>query len=192
MAPTPDTSDDRATSFVGWDRAWKPLGEWAVWIALAAAAWSQMAYFDEPIPGYALGATGWPKAVCVAIAIGATGQLLLKLFSGRTPGAASGPAARDIPWDRLAKGVAIFALPFLFVWGAERIGFYVACPLFVLALMLLLEVRSWKPLLGVTLIVWGLVLVVFTRLFYVALPVGRWDPFYGWNEAIIELARIGS
>ena len=70
-------------------------------------------------------------------------------------------------------------------------GTYFITLFFILGLLLLLKVRSIKALLGVTAITYLLLLVVFTRFFYVALPVGRWDFFYDFNNWIIVVARIG-
>jgi len=171
---------------------WRPLFEWLFWIAVAALAWSQTAFFDQSIREYRFGATGWPRAICLMIAAGATAQLLLRLRAGGVAGLrATGGGEERAPWQA-AQRIAIFVLPFAFLWLAPRMGFYVSAPLFVLALLLLLEVRSPLALLGITGLVYGLFLLLFTRLFYVALPVGRWDPFYGVNEAIIAFARLGT
>ena len=39
--------------------------------------------------------------------------------------------------------------------------------------------------------VYGFFLLIFTRLFYVAVPVGQIEPFYSINNAIIIFARSG-
>ena len=104
-------------------------------------------------------------------------------------GAAGG--ADDPPRNlrRSAQRLAVFALPFAYLFLTARFGFYVMTPVFILALMLLLEVRSWTALLAVTATVYGIVLLVFTRFFYVALPVGHVQPFYDINTMIIVLGE---
>lgn len=179
-------------------RRWRPWLEWAFWIALAAAAYSQIGFFDEPIQNYDFGAAGWPRVLCAMMALGATGQLLYQLLvppeaAGRPADAASpAPAAGGgpVPATTLRK-LAIFVLPFAYVWAAPKIGFFVATTVFVVALLLLLEVRRVKPLATVTAIVLGLLLLVFTRFFYVALPLGQWDGFFEVNAWIVDLARWG-
>ena len=172
--------------------------EWLVWVAVVGVALLQTGQFDREVAGYAFGATGWPRAVCAAILIGATGQLALRLLeTGRgaaSPVAAGAAGGADDPprnLRRLAQRLAVFALPFAYLFLTARFGFYVMTPVFILALMLLLEVRSWTALLAVTATVYGIVLLVFTRFFYVALPVGHVQPFYDINTMIIVLARTG-
>ena len=176
----------------------KALLEWLVWVAVVAVALLQTGEFDREVAGYAFGATGWPRAVCAAIFIGATGQLVLRLLeTGReaaSPATAAGAEGADDPprsLHRSAQRFAIFALPFAYLFLTARFGFYVMTPVFILALMLLLEVRSWVALLAVTATVYGIVLLIFTRFFYVALPVGHVQPFYDINTMIIVLARTG-
>ncbi len=172
--------------------------EWLVWAAIVAVAFLQTGEFDREVAGYAFGATGWPRAVCAAIFIGATGQLALRLLEirrGPAPLASASVAesAGGPPRNlaRSAQRLAIFALPFAYLFLTGRFGFYVLTPVFILALMLLLEVRSWTALLAVTATVYGIVLLIFTRFFYVALPVGHVQPFYDINTMIIVLARTG-
>lgn len=168
---------------------WRPFAEWLVWLGLAGFAWGQIASFDRDLPHYLFGTAGWPRMVCLLIAAGATAQLLLHLGRPATPGSAG--ATTSVRADRVVHRLCLFALPFVFLWLTPLVGFYVATPLFTLALLLLLDVRRPGPLLGVTAVVWGLVLLIFTRLFYVALPEGLWDGFYEVNIAIIDLVRLG-
>ena len=49
--------------------------------------------------------------------------------------------------------------------------------------------RKTRLLIGVTATVYGLVLLVFVRLFYVALPVGNWPVFYDVNNWIVVAVR---
>ena len=188
-------TDTLSTALPGARRApWlKPLIEWAIWVALAALAWQQTALFDRTIPNYAFGATGWPRAICAAIVIGATGQLLYRLASMRRAAAARGDGAPSKPFDPAAavKRAPIFLFPLLFLWLAPRIGFYIAAPGFILGMLLILHVRSTLTVATATAVIYGLLLLIFTRFFYVALPVGRIESFYEVNNAIIGLARWG-
>ena len=92
-------------------------------------------------------------------------------------------------WRRLQR-IAIFVLPFVYLYLSTRLGAYVTTPLFLLAFLYLLEVRP-VPMICVTLTVYALVLIIFTRLFYVALPAGRIEFFYDLNIFLISLARVG-
>ena len=182
-----------------------PVVEWAIWIAVLAWVFWQTQRFDREIAQYAFGAAGWPRALCIAAALGATGQLIYRIAEirrGRAAGpeaagpetAAPEPAAPEGPrpglWQR-AKHLPIFIFPLIYLYLVPSVGFYVATPFFILGLLLILEVRTLKALLGVTCVVYGLVLLLFTRFFYVALPVGRIEAFYDINNAIIGIARYG-
>ncbi|MGI9393217.1 MAG: tripartite tricarboxylate transporter TctB family protein [Boseongicola sp.] len=168
--------------------------EWAVWMALALIAYNINYVFDKPIEGYRYGATGWPRAVLIAIMVGATFQVLFQYLGWEEDSEeeeASGKSAREIRLSHVLGMLAVFAVPFIYLWLLPRTGFYLTTPFFIVAYMAVLNVRSWKPFVFVTATVYGLLLLIFTRLFYVALPVGSWQPFYDINNAIIVGVRAG-
>ena len=167
------------------------LVEWLIWLAIAWFFYQQTAHFDETIGSYRYGATGWPRALAVCVAIGATGQMLYRLLVRETASPVAAAPAEATSWATWAQRGAILALPLVWLWFVPLIGFYVATPIFVLALLLVLEVRSVRALLGVTAIVYGLVLLIFTRYFYVGLPIGSLDGFYEVNDWIVATARWG-
>ncbi len=170
------------------------LLEWAVWIALALIAYNITYVFDKPIEGYRYGATGWPRAVLIAIMAGATLQLVFKYFRWEATSEGEETTSDAATSGRLSQAlgmVGIFAVPFIYLWLLPRTGFYLTTPFFIVAYMAVLNVRAWKPFVFVTAVVYGLILLIFTRLFYVALPVGSWQPFYDINNAIIVAVRAG-
>lgn len=195
-SPPADPSGERGLGFKAWAQ---PIAEWAFWILLALIAYSQTANFADDIADYAFGASGWPRTLCFAIMLGATGQLAYQaLTMMRSSGAASsvtdepglGDEKRLNVWSSIQR-VGVFVLPLIYLYVMPDIGFYVATPFFILGILLLLEVRSPLALTVVTSIVYGLLLLIFTRLFYVALPVGNVQSFYDLNNAIIEIVRTG-
>lgn len=199
------SQDNYANSNPDWlsiETLWRPVGEWLLWAFLAILVYAQTGRFDQEIAEYAFGAAGWPRVLCIAVFVGATGQLcsrILQLRRGVSGGDEETESAgkvslrlpREINGWRLVQRIGIFVFPLLYLFVMPQIGFYVATPLFVLGLLLMLEVRSLVALLTVTAVVYGLVLLIFTRLFFVALPVGRIEAFYDVNNAIISVARFG-
>lgn len=178
--------------------------EWGAWVALAAAGFWLTFDFDEPLDVYQFGASGWPRFILACIAVGATFQLVLGLLKGRrgaaapladnapaeptegaAEGAAEGPAGRAIS-PTLA---GIFVLPLAYLLLLPRTGFFLTTPFFILAFLWILQVREVRLLFGVTATVYGLVLLIFVRLFYVALPVGNWPVFYDVNNWIVVAVR---
>ena len=85
----------------------------------------------------------------------------------------------------------IFLVPLLYLWFMRRMGFFVLTPFFVLLYLWVLDVRRWRYLITVSFSIYALVLLIFTRLFYIALPVGSWHWFYEVNNHIITLVRLG-
>ena len=162
--------------------------EWGVWVALAAAGYWLTFAFDEPLDVYRFGATGWPRFILLCIAIGATVQLALGLWQG---GRDAAQAEGD---DRGTAGlsptlIGIFLLPLAYLFLLSRTGFFFTTPFFILAFLWILKVRRPRLLLSVTAAVYGLVLLIFVRLFYVALPVGNWPGFYDVNNWIVVTVR---
>lgn len=174
--------------------------EWAVWFALAAAGYWLTFEFDEPLDVYEFGASGWPRFILVCIVVGATVQLFLGLQRGRRE--AAGPAddeAPSAPADSEAEArsrrpvsptlIGIFVLPLIYLLLLPRTGFFLTTPFFIAAFLWVLQVRRLRLLIGVTATVYGLVLLIFVRLFYVALPVGNWPGFYDVNNWIVVAVR---
>lgn len=167
--------------------------EWLAWVAIAAVAYSQTGYFDVTIADYPLGATGWPRVICAMIVVGATGQALYQIYGATPSEEEEAPAAAPRRWDLnlVLQVFGIFLLPFIYLYLMPEIGFYVATPVFIVLFLLLLNVRSLPVVVGVTAVVYGVILLIFTRLFFVALPVGYLDGFYEANIAVIDFVRLG-
>ncbi len=174
----------------------KPLAEWLMWMVLVLIALSQVNNFSQEIAAYKFDADGWPITIILALGTGATLQFLFQILSVRAGGtepAIQAPPEKKSETSRETKliNIAIFLLPFVYLFFAPRMGIYFITPIFIISLLLLLKVRSIKALLGITALTYLLLLLVFTRFFYVALPVGRWEYFYDFNNWIIVVSRIG-
>jgi hypothetical protein len=174
--------------------------EWGFWVVLTAAGYWLTFEFDEPLDIYRFGASGWPRFILACIVVGATVQLILGLQKGRRDAAEpeiDGEAAVEaegeveaparLPVSPLLLG--IFVLPLVYLLLLPRTGFFFTTPFFVLAFLWILQVRRPRLLIGVTATVYGLVLLIFVRLFYVALPVGNWPVFYDVNNWIVVAVR---
>ena len=178
---------------------YKPLLEWGGWCLLVLLLWRQADHFSQPMNEFRFGADGWPKAVLLLLLLGASAQAASDLVKGRykktqttTPEAKTtrkdAKPSKVMSWYQV---VAVFCLPLVYIFLMRRLGFFLATPLFILAYLWTLEVRRWHHLVAVTLVVLGIVLLVFVRLFYVSLPVGVWEWAYAINNAIIELVLTG-
>ncbi|MDE0111502.1 MAG: tripartite tricarboxylate transporter TctB family protein [Albidovulum sp.] len=172
---------------------WKSFGELSAWLLLCGLIYSQTQLFDREIPEYEFGVAGWPRVLCIAAALGAVAQFCLQRLAARRTVEKSPEAehAGFVGWRAVAQRTAIFAFPLLWLVLAPRVGFYLSAPFFVAGMLVLMEVRSPTRVIAVTGAIYALVLLLFTRLFFVALPVGRIEAFYDANVAIIGFARIG-
>jgi Tripartite tricarboxylate transporter TctB family len=174
--------------------------EWGFWVALAVAAYWLTFDFDEPLDIYRFGASGWPRFILACIVVGATLQtasgLLKERRGAREPvpedEAATTPEGEPEAPERLRPSpllLGIFALPLIYLVLLPRTGFFVTTPVFVMAFLWVLQVRRVRLLIGVTAAAYCLVLLIFVRLFYVALPVGNWPIFYDANNWIVIAVR---
>ncbi|GAW37345.1 tripartite tricarboxylate transporter TctB family protein [Roseovarius sp. A-2] len=170
------------------------IAEWFFWIALIGLYFQQTSHFGDEISNYRFGADGWPRGIALAALLGATFQLVLQLHSLRSgPPSSTVEHVEELPVSKKqwALRFMIFAWPFVFLYLMPRLGAYVSLPIFIVGFLLLLGVRKIKPISLVLLVVYGLTLLIFTRFFFVALPLGNEGTFYDINVAIIEFARLG-
>ena len=173
---------------------WKSFGELSVWLLLCGLIYVQTGLFDRDIPEYEFGAAGWPRVLCIAAALGALAQFCLQRLTARREVDKSREKISDkaaSSWLAISQRAAIFLFPLIWLYLAPRVGFYVSAPFFVAGMLLLMDVRSPVSIFAVTATIYALVLLLFTRLFFVALPVGRIEGLYDVNVAIIGFARIG-
>jgi hypothetical protein len=170
------------------------LIEGGVWLALAGGAWWLTYGFDEPLIVYRLGAAAWPRALILLIAGVALCQVAARLGwlgarragQGEPGGAGTGEAhARGV----LLKRAATFALPLVYLLLLPRAGYYAVTPFFVSGYMYLLGERRLRHLAGTALFIYALVLLAFTRVFFVPLPTGVWPGFYEFSHWFLSLIQ---
>ncbi len=170
--------------------------EWLIWIVLAGILFSQTEIFSQPIAEYAFGASGWPRVICLAVILGATCQYIFQILEitrdkNKNSTANSEEITKESNFRKTAQRIGIFLLPLIYLYFLPSVGFYLLTPFFILMLLLLLEVRRAVAIVAVIAVVYGLTLLIFTRLFYVALPTGSIEFFYNLNNLIIGLSRVG-
>lgn len=158
--------------------------ELALWLILAIAAYALTFEFDDEIGTYEWGAASWPRAIIGLLTIAAVVHCLMRL---RSPVAV---AARETTAFKLAD-VGMFAIPLIYVYLMPRTGFYLTTPLFLFAYLFYLGERRWRVLIFVPLLIFALVNLVFSKLFYVALPTGTWPGFYDFSNWFLTLIRNG-
>ncbi len=159
-----------------------PLFELAFWLALAALAFVLSFTFSDEQGTYAWGAASWPRAVILLMAVVAVVNALRK-------------RAEPVDDDDAEEGAAVlpslglFLIPLVYAALLPRTGFYLTTPFFLVAYLLYVGERRWAVLLGTAALITILANLVFTKLFFVALPVGNWPGFYDVNNWLLTAIR---
>ena len=194
------------------------LIETAVWLAIVVVGFYYSYEFDGNIEIYKFGASGWPRGVLALIVIAAIGNLIWHYLNGDhygdiihhaeelagrasetddpgTGDSATGVAV-EIPQEEdepksayYLRIIPIIALPFLYGYFLEGVGFYSLTPLFIALVIFVMGERSWSWLLGITALIYGLLLFLFAKILFVGLPVGNWHPFYDFGQWIITVIQ---
>lgn len=166
--------------------------ELALWLGLALVAFALTFEFADEVGTYAWGAASWPRAVIALLALGALAQFAIRLRErGRRVSRAAPPPDEDPAQQTTtrARRAASLALPLVYVALLPHSGFYVTTPLFLAAYLLLLGERRIAVLIGAPLVIFALINLVFTKLFYVALPTGNWPGFYDVSNWFLVTVR---
>lgn len=176
------------------------------WLAFAALAYFLSYEFDQPLRGYALGATTWPRAIILMIGLGAAGLLVSQLLNGAgesdadsapdssfesgSDTAAASPRSTAEFWRQALepKRLMTFGLPLVYVAAMHRFGFLFVSPVFLLAYMYLFGYRRWRVLIVVNLAIYAIVLLVFVRLLYTHFPPGL-GVFHSFTGRFVDLVQ---
>ena len=177
-----------------------PLIETAFWLGLAVFAYASTFSFDRDIEIYRFGAAGWPRAVILLLALTALCQLVQSRLRPGGPAPESDeeaglsapesgrPVAVREPGYALRVALTLL-LPLLYASSLDYTGFYVTTPIFLALYLFVLGERRLRPLVLVPLTIYLLLLLFFTKLLFVNLPVGNWHPFYDISHWLLVLLR---
>lgn len=160
------------------------LAEYALWLALAIFFFAYSFEFAQPASPDIISAEVWPRIFAVIVAVVATVYAAEKLAAN----------VDEVEKPRASiRGVLSFSqlvvAPLVYAYLLPRVGFFVATPLFLIAQLIALGERRISTILMVAGLVFVLVSLVFTSVFFVALPVGNWAGFYDINNAIVSALR---
>ncbi len=169
--------------------------EIAFWFIFAVLAYYFSFSFDREIEIYRFGASGWPRVIIVGIFVVTLCLLLqqLRSKSGGTeaekePGTAP-EQSEEGEKSSAAQVAAALVTPVIFAVILPYTGFYVTTPFFVLAFLVITGERRPAFLVAVPLAISVVLILFFTRVFYVGLPVGYWHPFYDISNWLITVIQ---
>jgi hypothetical protein len=167
------------------------------WIGFAAIAYYFSFEFDREIEIYLFGAAGWPRVVIALIVLAALCQLIQDLVRQKQakgePAAEVPGAEQGIPREGRSAYMwrmsAILALPVAYALVLDYSGFYVTTPFFIALYLFVTGERRLRWLIAVPIIIYLLLLIFFTKLLYVGLPVGYTSPFYEISNWLLVLLQ---
>jgi len=168
------------------------LGELGLWLGLSAAAFALSFEFADEVGAYAWGAASWPRGVILMMAVVALAQFAIRRRALSRREAANLEAAPELlPRGAVArlKLAGALGLPLVYVYLLPHAGFYATTPFFLAAYLAVLGERRPAALVLAPLVVYALINLVFTKLFYVALPTGNWPGFYEFSNWFLVTLR---
>lgn len=170
-------------------RTW--LG-YAFWCVFAITGFVLTFGFEGDIANYRYGAGGWPRVLFAAILLFATIQLLVTLRALRRAREGAERADDSDNAGPVAIGglpLRTIAIPVIYVALLQPVGFFVATPPFLAAVMISMGERRPLHILLVTALIYALMILVFIKLLYVPLPVGTWPGFYEIGNWLLSTVR---
>lgn len=158
------------------------------WLLLAAAFYSlSFGFADEAGTTFEWGPAAWPRAAALLMAAAAIANYL-----ANRPVAGRGTSSGSMAWwnrGEMLSVAGMVAIPLVYTWLIPRAGFYISTLLFLPAYMRLLGECRWWMITAVTVLLFALVNLVFTVLFYAGLPTGRWPGFYEASSWFVTVIR---
>lgn len=167
-------------------------GEAAVWLGIAALAWALTYEFTGKDMLFRWGADLWPRAVIIALVIGALVQFVVQYKALATAPGDDGPA-QEAPHPRRVRGRALLTTaatllaPLVYLYLLPRAGYYVTTPFFISGVMFIFGVRRMRHLVGTAIAIYFVLLLVFTKILFVPMPAGYWPGFYDFSNWLLEL-----
>ena len=173
------------------------LVETAAWLFVVALFFGFSFEFNQPIEIYRFGATAWPRTILALLAAVVMGNLYFSHVHGSAArmgrvAMAQGEDARtdyrDISTAMKVGGVLV--VPFVFAWLLKPVGFYAGAPFFIAAIMWLFGERRWRMILGMTSIVYLILLILFVFVLNAPLPQGNVSPFYDFSALVLRTSTL--
>ena len=171
--------------------------ETAVWSLIVAIFFGYTFEFNQPIEIYKFGATGWPRVIILLLLLVTLGNLYhhfrhgAAVQKGRVGIAETDDSQADYGNPAtLAKIIAILFTPFLFAWLLKPVGMYSGAPFFIAAVIWLFGERRWKWILGITLLIYAILLGLFVVTLNAPLPQGNVSPFYDVSGFILKMNTL--
>ena len=170
------------------------LIETAVWSLIALVFFSYTFEFNHPIEIYKFGATGWPRVILLLLLLVTAGNFFHQYRHGSAvqKGRVGIAETDDTETDysnpaTLLKVASILLTPFIFAYLLKPVGMYSGAPIFIALVIYLFGERRWKWILGITLLIYAILLGLFVVVLNAPLPQGNVSPFYDFSGFILKM-----
>ncbi|MDC3293818.1 tripartite tricarboxylate transporter TctB family protein [Alphaproteobacteria bacterium] len=167
--------------------------EAGIWLTIATVFFIYSFEFNQNIEIYKFGATGWPRAVVLMLLFVIAGNI----FHQRIHGSSIQAGRVGVSDDDLAKepktlsavmNVSSFlVLPLVYAWSLKPIGFYAATPVFAALVIILLGERRPKWIVGISLLIYIMLIGLFMIVLNAPLPQGTVSPFYDFSAFMLRM-----
>lgn len=170
------------------------LIEGAVWSLIAVIFFGYSFEFNQPIEIYKFGATGWPRVILLLLLLVTAGNFYHQyrhgsaVQKGRVGIAEEDEDQTDYSHPAtLIKVVSVLFTPFIFAYLLKPVGMYSGAPIFIALIIYLFGERRWKWILGITLLIYAILLGLFVVALNAPLPQGNMSPFYDFSGFILKM-----
>ncbi len=162
------------------------------WLALAIIFFAVSFEFNQPIEIYKFGATGWPRVILFLTAVVAIGNFYQAYkkgavaHKGRVGALDEADAVHYKSFSQYLQTGWLLILPLIYAISLKPVGFYCSTPFFIALIMVAWGERRASFILYNTLIIYGLLLLLFMIVLNAPLPQGNVSPFYDVSASILR------
>jgi len=163
------------------------------WLALAVIFFSVSFQFNQPIEIYKFGATGWPRVVLFLTAVVAIGNFYQAYTKGavaqkgRVGASEEAETVHYKSFSQYLQTAWLLILPLIYAMTLKPVGFYCGTPFFIALIMVAWGERRVPFIIYNTLIIYGLLLLLFMVVLNAPLPQGNVSPFYDVSAFILRM-----
>jgi len=163
------------------------------WLALAVIFFSVSFQFNQPIEIYKFGATGWPRVVLFLTAVVAIGNFYQAYTKGavaqkgRVGASEEAETVHYKSFSQYLQTAWLLILPLIYAMTLKPVGFYCGTPFFIALIMVAWGERRVSFIIYNTLIIYGLLLLLFMVVLNAPLPQGNVSPFYDVSAFILRM-----
>ena len=83
--------------------------------------------------------------------------------------------------------ITFLMLPLVYAWSLKHVGFYAATPIFAALVIILLGERRIKWIIGISALIYAILIGLFMVVLNAPLPQGTVSPFYDYSAFMLRM-----